>query len=167
MGNGRMKRTLEIDLADLLVLRDALLIGSTTAMMYGRYGAQERLKAVQEQIEALIEDEVAVIGAIFDSRCACEIIAKLQHAEAVEVRVIPLAGFEGRYWGLYSTGRIEVRLKVAGEWSAYTQDGIDRHDQAEGAIQSVAEALRALAPMALEERIVVKRYDPEAAEETP
>lgn len=167
MDNGRMKRSIEVNVGDLLVLRHALRIAVTTAMMYGRSLAEARLKVVEDQIKALIGEEMVIIDQFFEDHCACEIVARLQQAEHCEVLVSPVsweARRHGFFWSRHSKGKIEVRITSGGETYQYLSDSIERYDQDGWEVKAVFTALRSLAPCGVDDTMTLGSYKKEQAD---
>lgn len=148
MDNGRMKRTLEFDITDIVGLRNALRIGANTAMMCTDPELEARLRAMQERLDAMIasdEEPIAYLETIFDGGDISGI------GDAVQTNRVCIVTWRPVPWERGYTRRGHLCVDFPDGRTFQSKDIVDRDNVA---IARLREAVDALAPCTFEAELV-------------
>lgn len=142
--NKRLKRTIDIDLMDALMLARAAGIGANTAMMGQHSRAEKGLREYREKFMELVPEAARV----FDGETWSEIGMAIDEARTIHVTLEPPRWRDN----LWSGGHVVVTVTgaAAGDtpapvWRFLTRDS--DHKQGTPAVEAVHDVLAELAPM--------------------
>lgn len=140
--NSRLKRTIEFDVTDALMLAHAMMIASTTAWMCGHPGARERCK----KYAAMFAAHVPPAARVFDGDTWAEIGMALATGLSFQVDAESRAGhFDCLIVRVFAAGGTSLRFRskpLRGDERTRFRDGA--HD---ATIAAVAVVLADIAPI--------------------